>query len=494
MKTRRVFTIICMVILTASLLVGCGTRTSVSSDIPEIQSSAELNGRKMGCMSGSIFDQNIAKTYPDSEIVYFSSRAELLLGLTSEKIDGYLADEPVAMLFQAENPEIKYLKEPVDYVDYGICFSSNAAPIRIEFNQYLNSIKNSGHLKELQDKWITPAGNQQQVVERKLEGKKKTIKAVTTPDAAPFSFFKDNKYHGYEAELLTEFCEQYGYGLEISGTSFDALISSVASNKYDIAFNGIYITEERKKSVDFCDPTYTADVVPVVRSGAAVGNTRFIESIRDSSKRTFVEEDRWKLIFDGMITTLIITICSMIGGTIMGFLLFFAARKNRAVKKIAGIFCYIITGLPAVLFLMILFYIVFAKAKFSGTVIAIIGFTIIECTVIYDMLKTGNSAIDIGQYEGAMALGYTDTKAFMRVILPQAVKIILPAYRKEIVTLIKGTAIVGYVTVQDLTRVSDIIRSRTYDAFFPLIVTAVIYFILAALLTFVVDKITDKKL
>ena len=111
---------------------------------------------------------------------------------------------------------------------------------------------------------------------------------------------------------------------------------------------------------------------------------------------------------------------------------------------------------------------------------------------VYDMLKTGVSAIDNGQYEGALALGYTDTQAFTRIIVPQAIRIILPSYRKEIVTLIKATAIVGYVTVQDLTRVSDIIRSRTYDAFFPLIVTAVIYFLLAAILTKLADTLIAK--
>ena len=144
------------------------------------------------------------------------------------------------------------------------------------------------------------------------------------------------------------------------------------------------------------------------------------------------------------------------------------------------------------MFLMILFYIIFAKASLSGTAISVIGFTVIECMTVYDMLKTGVSAIDNGQYEGALALGYTDTQAFTRIIVPQAIRIILPSYRKEIVTLIKATAIVGYVTVQDLTRVSDIIRSRTYDAFFPLIVTAVIYFLLAAILTKLADKLIAK--
>ena len=143
---------------------------------------------------------------------------------------------------------------------------------------------------------------------------------------------------------------------------------------------------------------------------------------------------------------------------------------------------------------MILFYIIFAKSKLSGTVISIVGFSIIVSLSVYGMLKTGVDAIDIGQYEGALALGYTDNQALFKFVLPQALRIIMPSYRGEIISLIKSSSIVGYVTVQDLTRVSDIIRSRTYDAFFPLIVTAIIYFALAWLLTKLADYLQKRYL
>ena len=105
------------------------------------------------------------------------------------------------------------------------------------------------------------------------------------------------------------------------------------------------------------------------------------------------------------------------------------------------------------------------------------------------MLRTGVGAIDRGQTEAAYALGYTDRKAFFRIILPQALPHFMPTYKGEITSLIKATAVVGYVAVQDLTKMGDIVRSRTYEAFFPLIAVAVIYFVLAAILTFVANKI-----
>ena len=108
---------------------------------------------------------------------------------------------------------------------------------------------------------------------------------------------------------------------------------------------------------------------------------------------------------------------------------------------------------------------------------------------VLEIVSLGVGAVDRGQTEAAYTLGYTDRKAFFRVVLPQALPHFMPAYKGEITSLIKATAVVGYVAVQDLTKMGDIVRSRTYEAFFPLIAVAVIYFILAAVLTFLVRKI-----
>ena len=100
--------------------------------------------------------------------------------------------------------------------------------------------------------------------------------------------------------------------------------------------------------------------------------------------------------------------------------------------------------------------------------------------------------MDKGQLEGALALGYGNGKAFLNIILPQAIPHILPLYQGELTALLKSTAIVGYIAVQDLTRMGDLIRARTYDAFFPLIAVAAIYFILAAVLIALFKRLTFK--
>ena len=469
-------------------------RTNEETLVPKYKNSRELNGKPLGCMSGSIFDITIKDTFPDSEIKYFNSRSELLMGLKSSKIEGYLSDKPVAMVFAHDNKDISVLDENIQDTEYGIIFSKESSKLRDEFNVFLKEIKDEGYLKELQNKWLLDGGIDAQIEEYKFTGENGVIRACTTPDAAPFSFFKDNIYQGYEVELLCEFARRNGYNLQIDGTSFDALLSSVASNKYDVAFNGIYITEERAKSVDFSDPDYESYAVAIVRNDNSI-KTDFIESIKDKMYKTFIEEDRYKLIIDGILTTLLITFVSIACGTVIGFICFLLARKfNGLVKKVIDAIAYVIAGLPVVVILMILFYIIFSKSKLDGSIISIIGFSLIVGLSIYGLLKTGVDAIDKGQYEGALALGYTDNQALFKFILPQAFRIIMPSYRGEIISLIKSSSIVGYVTVQDLTRVSDIIRSRTYDAFFPLIVTAVIYFVLAWLLTKLADYLQKKYL
>jgi polar amino acid transport system substrate-binding protein len=104
-------------------------------------------------------------------------------------------------------------------------------------------------------------------------------------------------------------------------------------------------------------------------------------------------------------------------------------------------------------------------------------------------MRSGIESIDPGQREAALALGFTENQSFFRFIFPQAAQRFLPVYRGEIVSLLKSTSIVGYIAVQDLTKMSDIIRARTYEAFFPLIATALIYFFLAWIITLILGRV-----
>ena len=465
------------------LLLLIGISSCANKQETELFTSIEqLNGQDMGCMSGSIFDELISKQFPDSNIIYFSSRSELLLGLDTGKIKGFISDEPVAMMMVKQNEGVTYLDEAVGEVDYGICVSENAKDKLVQLNQYLAKINTNGHLKQLQEKWINPDGASQKKEELTLSGENGTLHCATTPDAAPFSFLSNNVFQGYEVEILNEFCHEYGYALEINVVSFDALLTSIATNKYDIAFNGIYITPERQKSVNFTTPTYKGKDVVMVSNGNNTNNKTLIESLKDSFYKTFIEEDRYQLLLKGADTTLKISNLSIIFGSIFGLFLYILSTKNKTIRRIINTIQQLLAKLPAVVFLMMLFYVIFKTSSIDATIISIIGFTIIFGNVFYGLLKTGVNSVDKGQNEAALALGYDNKLSFFHIVLPQALKTVYETYLSEVIALIKNTSIIGYVSVTDVTRASDIIRGRTYEALFPLLVVAVIYYLACSII------------
>ena len=190
---------------------------------------------------------------------------------------------------------------------------------------------------------------------------------------------------------------------------------------------------------------------------------------------------------------MIITVLSVICGTILGFAVYLLCRGGNVIANLlTRFFVWLIQGTPMVVLLMILYYIIFGKVDIAGIWVAVIAFTMTFGAGMYGMLKSGVGALDKGQTEAAYALGFTDAGAFFTVILPQAALHFMPSYKAQVVALIKATAIVGYIAVQDLTKMGDIVRSRTYEAFFPLIAVAVIYFILAGILNMIVGMIHNR--
>ena len=200
---------------------------------------------------------------------------------------------------------------------------------------------------------------------------------------------------------------------------------------------------------------------------------------------------------------MLISILAVILGTLLGFALYMLGRSDirilRAITKcIAKVYSRFIAGTPVVVILMILFYVVFGSIRdMSGIVVSVLGFSLVFGAFVYEHMNLSVDSVDGGQTEAAYALGYSKNKAFFRIVFPQAMKIFLPSYCSQNVELIKSTAIVGYIAVNDLTKMGDIIRSNTYEAFFPLIATAVIYFVLtwvvASLLKIAVRNFEPKR-
>jgi len=316
----------------------------------------------------------------------------------------------------------------------------------------------------------------------------------------PFVYMYEGKPVGFEIEVLYMFCKEYGYDVKISDVSFASGLAGLASEKYDLVCGGLYMTDERKESVNFSDPYMYAEVVMVTCERSDFEN--LIASVKESFDKTFIREQRWKLIVEGIYTTLLISFFSVVGGTLLGFGLYMLARNktqwiSKIAKGIAKVYSTIIAGTPTLVVLMLLFYVVFTSPDMNGVVVAIVGFILTFGSFVYENLELTVSGVDNGQKEAAYALGYSRNKTFFRIILPQAMRMFVPSYSGEIISLVKATSVVGYIAVNDLTKMGDIIRSNTYEAFFPLIATAVIYFILtwivASLLKIIKFKFEPKR-
>lgn len=205
--------------------------------------------------------------------------------------------------------------------------------------------------------------------------------------------------------------------------------------------------------------------------------------IVDAVNNNLITEDRYMMIVDGLKTTLIITVFAVILGTILGGAVCWMRMNRRGwLRNFAKVYIEIMRGTPVLVLLMIMYYVVLAPAGAGGEIVAIITFAMNTSAYICEMLRTGIERVDKGQMEAGLSLGLTRKQAFFDIVLPQAVRSIIPVYQGEVISLLKGTSIVGYIAVVDMTKASDMIRSRTFDAFFPLIIVAIIYFLIAWLI------------
>jgi polar amino acid transport system substrate-binding protein len=199
------------------------------------------------------------------------------------------------------------------------------------------------------------------------------------------------------------------------------------------------------------------------------------------------------MLLDGLQVSLIITFFSFTFATLLGFgICGLKMSKNSILKAIGSIYVTVLRGTPIVVLLMITFYIIFARSAISGTWVAVIAFGANGAAFIGEIIRSAILTIDKGQVEAARSMGFSKVGAFFTVTLPQAVRVAFPVYMSEFISLFKMTSVVGYIAIVDLTKAGDIIRSRTYDAFFPLILVALIYLLTATLLIYILNLINRK--
>ncbi len=220
-----------------------------------------------------------------------------------------------------------------------------------------------------------------------------------------------------------------------------------------------------------------------------------MHGIIEAFKNNLIEEDRYMMIVDGLYATLIITVFAAIFGTILGGgICWMRMNRHKWLRKTAEAYIDIMRGTPVLVLLMLMYYVVMAPVEADAILVAIITFAMNASAYICEMLRTSIESVSKGQTEAGLSLGLTKSQTFFRIVLPQAVQKVIPVYQGELISLLKNTSIVGYIAVMDMTKASDLIRSRTFDAFFPLIIVAIIYFLIAWLIGLLLKTFTRRRL
>ena len=208
----------------------------------------------------------------------------------------------------------------------------------------------------------------------------------------------------------------------------------------------------------------------------------------DKLYKTFIVDDNYMMIVKGFGNTLLITVCALLIGIVIGSVIAIAKyyaednKKLRIVNIVCDIYTTAIRGIPVTVLLMIFYFIIFVSDT-TGIMTAIIAFGINSGAYMAELIRSGLNAVDKGQMEAARSLGMSKGQAMKKIIFPQAIKNILPAIGNECIALLKETSVAGYVTVVDLTRAANLIRTNTHDAVNPLILLALVYLALVVIMT-----------
>jgi len=476
------------------LLVAAGglhTLPEATAATPLLASADDLKDKRIGVLIGSIHDAYATKNFPQATVLQYKTLSDMVLAIKTGKVDAaFYVRESLLDLFRNDQ-ELATVGEPLFTVPIAIGFNRNNDSLRQEFNTFLKQARSNGLHQDMVRRWITDGSTRMPEIPNN-EAHGRLVIGIASDKGLPFTAIHHGRLIGFDIELAERFAAYLGKRVEYRDMEFGGLVAAAATGKIDLISSTLAITAERKKQVDFSDPYYelATSIVALKKNiaghGAVAKNDpvkqvpTFFQGIIQSFYSNIIHENRYLLILDGLKTTVIISIFATVVGTLGGALVCFMRMSRKPLfSLLARLYIAILRGVPVLVLLMLIFYVVFASFRIDPVVVAILAFGMNFAAYTAEIFRSGIEGIDKGQTEAGISLGFTRVQTFLHIILPQMVQRVLPVYKGEFISLVKMTSIVGYIAVQDLTKASDIIRSRTFDAFFPLIMVAVLYFLIS---------------
>lgn len=483
------------------IIVRSSAESVPETELGKMRELDDIAGKTVGVYAGTIHDAFVEEHYPTATIRRYNSPSDILLSLKMNKVDAAFIDLVSAKVMLKSNPEVGILTEEALSLPVAAGFSHDNPTLREDFNRYLEEIRNDGTYDQIYTRWFVKDPEKAVMPVFLFNKEAPEITLACAVGDLPNSAIVNNEHVGFDIELIKTFAQRKGYNLSVSTMEFGSLVAALSSGKADIIADGLAITEARKKHVAFSDSYNTfktgvlvlkenlynsyekQDQIKLKEKSDTDMELTFLQGIADSFYSNIVQEQRYILILDGLKVTIIISVLATLFGTLLGGLIcYMRMSHNRLLQGISGVYISILRGTPVLVVLMIIFYVVFASVDIDPVAVAVIAFGLNFAAYVSEMFRTAIESIDRGQSEAGIALGFTKVKTFINIVMPQAIQRVLPVYKGEMIALVKMTSIVGYIAVQDLTKAGDMIRSRTFDAFFPLIMVAVLYFLISWLL------------
>ena len=482
-------------LLVMLLVLGCSGWADSASAGVTIASEADIDrtGVTIGYDASLGIDEEIAERFPSAETAFYAD-VDGIEALRTGKIDVYITDNIMASNALEANPEgITVLGEVFQAQQVALAMSNSCTipDFQEKVDRIVREMNANGEMEEIMDRWLDDASTAYREIPE-AETPEYTLHVGTFGQLKPYTYYDNDRLVGADVELARIVALRLNAKIVFETADFAGLLAGLAGGKYDLIASNLFISEERKEAMSYSEPYLNADLVYMVRSGSAAGQSA--EGVWQRMARVvnkcLLQSERYKMLLRGLLTTVIITLGAFALGNVLGALL--CRLASGRLRRLAEGYCALLEGLPVTVVLLILYYVVFSRSRISGVAVAILGFGMAEAAVLSGLFELGLRSVSGGEREAAAALGFSRAQIFRDIVLPQSALHILPGWFGELIALMKGTSVAGFIAVVDLTKAGDLIRSSTFEAFVPLILVALLYFALTGLLRLLLKLIQNR--
>ena len=494
--TKKKTSIIAFMLLLTVVITGISACSNDNSKAgKEVKNAGDLSGAKIGVQLGTTGDIYVSDYENDgsgTKVERYNKGADAIQALKLGKIDCVVIDEQPALEFVKQNTGLKILDDEFTKEGYALCIGKDNPELLENVNTAIEKLQSDGTIDSIINNYI---GSDSQIgktpYEKKdVERKNGTLKIGTNAEFPPYEYYEDNQITGIDIDIMQAVCDELGMDMQVEDMAFDSIIAAITSGKVDVGASGFTVTEDRKKNINFTDSYITTKQDIIVKDGSSSSKIGLKEKLYDN----FVKDSRYMYIVKGLGNTVVITLFAVMLGIILGFLIAVVRTshdRNGGLTILNGLcqaYLTIIRGTPVMIQLLIIYYVILASVT-NKILVAAIAFGLNSAAYVAEIVRSGIMSVEIGQFEAGRSLGLNYKQTMTSIILPQAVKNILPALLNEVISLLKETSISGYIGLMDLTKGGDIIRSNTYEAFLPLIAVAIIYLVIVMILSRCVSRL-----